>query len=253
MSTITRTTVLGIASCAVLAACSDAPTGPAVSWVALETEPALEIGPALPTLPNLVARLRTGTEPAMPAGLERAADLWREAERSEREGAAIRANALRERAYDLAAPAVSRTVSAARMARDGDRLAEWVRTARDARVEARVPAAGRWLDAAERWLRRAGEPGADPTTVVEATMRAAYELARLTPEAVARRMIRRAEAGLESAGSPAKRATLRPGRAARTFERAERLVAGANAALHEGDAVRAIRRAFYALRLLDGR
>ncbi|MFW6078123.1 MAG: hypothetical protein ACODAE_00770, partial [Gemmatimonadota bacterium] len=96
-----------------------------------------------------------------------------------------------------------------------------------------------WLGRARR-LRARGERTAE----VVALLHSAERVAELTPAAVARRLVARAEAAVDVAA--AERAA-----SARTMRRAERLAAGARDALDGNDPIRAIRRAYYAARLLD--
>ncbi|HEX6937870.1 MAG TPA: hypothetical protein VF158_00550 [Longimicrobiales bacterium] len=249
MPTATRSPCLPILLAAALAAaCTDAPTEPLALVVAAETEAALRVAEALPTLPQVVDRLVAAgrLDPADAATLAAARSLWVEAD-----GVADAASArlLRRRAYAQAAPAVARALGPAGLAEAETGLRRWIELAGAAASGAELPgiaaalADGRALLAAAQSARQRGRSDREAALLLEAADR----LRETTPGAVARRLILQAEEALE-----ARRGAAAPGAMERdaAWRRAERLVDGAREALEAGDPVRAIRRAFYARQLL---
>lgn len=243
-----------VAASVALGACTDAPTEPGELWVALETEAALRIDAEPPTLPNIVERVRardaddgSASRPVDDRALARAAALWRTTEGEPAEAPAVRR--VRDRAYTVAADALALALDSAELTEMRRGLEGWLDGAEAARIGKRVPSATATLERARRSLAsaRAARDADDRAAEVTATLVAAEWLTTLTPSSVARRVIRRAEALASSAPEPVS------ARETRAVARANRLIAGARDALNEGDPVRAIRRAYYATRLLDPR
>lgn len=239
-----------------LAACGDAPSGPATSLVALETEAALDVGLDLPTLHRLAASLGTDAEldPVDRSRLDHARAVWVDAGTIEAADGTLAADSMRAAAYVLAAPVLVNALDSSRIERALERLDHWDAEARLALGEVRESALIHALGltsrlAAARSLRqRAGRALAegDRTAAMRAALEAADRLAETTPAAVAQRLVTRAEHLIEQrregTANPATTMQLR---------RADRLVRGAWEAIEKGDHVRAIRRAYYAAQLMD--
>lgn len=247
---------LAIAALAVslaVGACNDAPTGPGAVWVASETEAALQLRGELPTLPTLIERARTvgraGDTPVgagLDADYSRALGLWRAAEADT--ASRVRARTLRDRAYGIAADRLAVALDSSTLAAVHADLEGWIDAAGATGLPRDLPEVAGTVRQARAWLGRARSTLAhDREASIMATLRTADHLSDLTPPAVARRMIRHADALAANAPAGDDSPT------ARTLRRAERLLAGARDALDDGEPVRAIRRAYYAARLLEPR
>lgn len=253
-----RITVAG-AACAAASACGDAPMGPTASWVATETAAALRMAGEPPTLGRIVASMDAGAKSARsaaessgsanvaggPRALNEALGLWREASRSDDP---VRARALREEAYRIAAPRLARSMGAPRLEAMRTRMAEWIDAAE------RLPVASELgvtpvLEEARGWLKRSreAEREGDQEAAIIGILRAADLLETLTPHAVADRLIESAQAARTAYPDPPESGK----RESAVIRRAERLLQGARAARARGEPVRAIQRAYYALRLLE--
>lgn len=228
--------------------CDDTATAPTALLLAEETEAALQMALELPTLPSLVDRALAPDSvqgDGARTGLEQARTLWLEAEAAS--GSADR-EALREAAYSLAAPHLARAIDADELLQLQDTLRRWIRVASSVSGVGSVMGIADALDDARVMLDAAGK--AEPTDhrgAVEATLRAADRLMATTPRAVAIRLTTEAETRLAAEG------TRDDGLDASSLERADRLVRGAREAVQQREYLLAIRRAYYAGQLLDGR
>ncbi len=234
-----------VAVVAVLAAagCTDAPTEPAALVVAAETEAALRVAAALPTLPEVLdrARVRGTLSPDDAEAAAAAHALWTAADSAQNP---IAARALRRRAYETAAPVVARALGPAGLSEVESGLRRWVEMAESASEGMSLPGVGAALMAGRTLLARAvAADHADQAAAL--LLEAADRLRETTPDAVAARLILQVESALARED---RRTGGGPGPVAR--RRAERLLRGANRALSDGDPVLAIRRAYYARQLL---
>lgn len=229
-----------------LTGCDDASTGPSALVVAAETEAALSVSGALPTLPIVVERAvgRIDVEPEAASALEWARSLWVDAEAAPDPAAA---EALRRSAYEAAAPVLARTFKPEDIAALRETLDHWVEAAGTAANGAELPEVEAALRAGAALLAHAGrlERQGRVEQSVRALLEASDRLRETTPRAVALRLIQQARERLASADAD------RIGEVDR--RRAERLLNGAREALDGGDTVRAIRRAYYARQLLTTR
>ena len=221
---------LTLAAAVALSACEDSPTDPLIQLVALETAPALDIRADLPTVPSLVAR--TGSESDLSPQVDRWMSSW-DAE----EGSRVRDE-------------VDRTVASAltiRLGRSGvtEVLDPLHRTARLLAGLEEAPTGLRDELAEVLELARASEEvlPRDPSEALHLGLRASDRLRSLAPESVALGLVVRAEALVAEVDSDDTAPDSRVGRGVR-------LLRGARRALRDGDAVRAIERAFYACQLL---
>lgn len=227
--------------------CGDAPTEPGALLVAPETEAALRIDRALPTLPRLIDATAPDSAAPTPGSegqraLDRAEALWRDA----RVAPAEEAEALRREARRLAARPLADALEPVSLERHREDLAYWTEAASRLLRPEEASEIGRAVAAARNDLERS-RTAEDPAAAVEALLRAADQLADVTPRAVALRLIRIAEeARAEQDSLPERERGVAQRRAARLLD-------GAYEALTAGDHVRAIRRAYYAGQLLRGR
>lgn len=263
------------------AAGCDTPSGPLPDLlVASETQAALAVAEALPTLDRMAVRRvppgdRVGSDIAVHAAadstpaegasgpvlwvefaddpetrLASAQVLWIEADSMPAESASV----ARERAYALAAPVLAAGIDPDFLHEAFDDLQAWIDTARPAVDLGAVPDLKQTLQAGAEGLamaRRAAEAG-DTVTAIRATLRSADALRETTPPVVAARLIRDTEARLAAAAPDRIEPTPDPrDRRAVALSRARRLLAGAREAMGEDDPVLAIRHAYYAARLLD--
>lgn len=227
--------ILGLGT--LLAGCRDAPTEPAALLVAAETRPALSLQGSLPTLPDLASHY--DLEDALAAAL----DLWW---RSWTVAEPQRA-ALRESAHAAAAPLLAAALP--RESLDSLLLVHeaWVRAVSLLKPQG-LPeslvdvATGGALELASG--RRALDEG-HPERAVRAVLRAADSLRGESAPVVAERLVRDALKRLEARGHSVGVPPL-------SERRARRLAQGAQHATESGDYERAIRRAYYAIQLLDG-
>lgn len=250
----TRSLQVGLLLCAAvsLPACGDAPTHPDALLVTPETAPALRLDPALPTLPRIIDDV-AGSPDGAPGTvdremLERAERLWLRAGGA-RNG---ESNALRDSAYALAAPRLAAAVDSAALASYRERLGYWIEAGSRAVPRRGGTGIAEALADARVLLARTDSLWArgDAAGSVDALLRASDRLVDVTPRGVARRLVRMAEAARSAWPDDARDGEGERGVA---FRRAARLLDGAREALAEADHVRAIQRAYYAARLLEGR
>lgn len=236
------------------AGCDDAPTQPEVLLIAAETEAAIEFDVELPTLPRLVERVLDAdhrkSSDVDSRDLEEARALWVEAESSSDEGAAV---ALRGAAYRLAVPGLGAALDSAEIAEILRRLDGWLAAGSAAIGGFSNTGLGDALREA-RTLRDQGrhaEAAGDRIAAIESILKAADHLLAVTPGGVARRLIHEAELGLAEYRAERNRESGPEG--SLTAARAERLLRGAKDAFGQGEYLLAIRRAYYAGRLVRHR
>jgi hypothetical protein len=222
------------------AACSDSPTQPA-TLVTAETRAAIRVASVLPTLSTLIA----GVDPqardeGAGARLAYARNLWELADVLGDEGEARR---LREEAYAEAIPVLARTLTDADLAAATTRLQQWTTLAGSVVRPGAIAGFTKALEDGRRHLQRAREAQLEGrrADALHAVLRAAERLDTTTPRAVGTQLTRAAEKDL---------ARSRPEDGAERYARAERLLRGARESLNAGDYELAIRRAYYAGRLL---
>lgn len=230
--------LLALAPLLALAACQDGPTGPGsyvqsaggTEWVAV-AEP---VGMA-----RAATWLRYAA-PGSPAregvrGLHAAAGRARAAGRMEE------ALAMEDQALLLAAASVSRAPDPRRVLEPLAALDAWTDRARERMEHGRYPA----LDSAAASVAaradsaRAALSARDTAAAVRLIARGTVAARGQGPMAVGLRLLASAEARLAAGG------------AGQNGARARRLLAGAREGLAGGDSIRALRRAVYALQLLD--
>lgn len=243
-----------LAGATLLVSCGDAPSEPEALLVARETQAALQVSEALPTLPRMVARVREQGDGHLGGPEERAFDravgLWLDA----RASVDAEAVAVSEDAYRVAAPELAAALSPEALGGAVRDLEEWIYLARplvgmDQRLGLRAA-----LDEGTALTRQAVDLAAAGDTVraVHALLRAADRLDETTPWTVSARLIGSVDAQLADMGitqidrnpSPSDERGV-------TLARAQRLLEGAREARAAGDATLALQRAFYAGRLLD--
>ncbi|HEX9106442.1 MAG TPA: hypothetical protein VF832_04430, partial [Longimicrobiales bacterium] len=172
--------------------------------VAPEAKAALEVGATLPTVPELVQRVR-GSD-TLPTPLAQASTLWDEASV---EGDPAAAAELRESAYALAAPLLAVRMDSAALAGVQGRLERWIRLADAALKQSEFRDLSTAVDSAREQLSaaRAAQARHDTVAAVLATLRASDDLTETTPQAVAARLASEDEAALVNlrrlAGRPA--------------------------------------------------
>lgn len=221
---------------ALSAGCGDAPVEPTAVLVTVETHPALSVHGELPSLPGLVARY------GLEAGLREAVAAWRQAWSA----AGEEAWGLREVAYAAVSPALAAAMPGPAVDSLLGAMERWVLIAAGlgdgalpGAVAEAVASAALEVAAGRRALVEGGTARA-----VSTALRASDHLRGVSAPVVAELLVRDALEGL------ARENSLTPSVAVR---RARRLVQGAQEALDAGDYERAIRRAYYAKRLLDAR
>ncbi|MEN8374475.1 MAG: hypothetical protein ABFS34_03420 [Gemmatimonadota bacterium] len=271
--------ILLTAGAALMAAC-DSPAEPSELLVAAETQAALALSEALPTLDRMAVRrvplaeretgaegeevptevapraharatVWSGTVEEQETRLARASALWLDADSMPED----LARSARERAYGLAAPVLAVDMDPAFLEEAFADLQAWIDMASPAVDLGAVPDLKRTLQEGSEGLElaRGAAAAGDTVMAVRATLRSADALRETTPPVVAVRLIRETAARL--AAQTADRIELNPDprdRRAVALARARRLLAGAREAMGEGDPVLAIRHAYYADRLLDG-
>jgi hypothetical protein len=228
-----------------VASCADAPRDPVALLVAPEARAALEVGSALPALPELIQRSSPAGAPG--TALAQAQALWAAAGVEADRGKAAE---LRESAYALAAPELAARMDSAALAGTQARLERWIELASGALRQAELRDLSAAMTDARDLLAAARAAGArgDRSTAIVQTLRASDRLAETTPRAVAARLAAEDEAALAGLRRLAGRPSGEEAR--RGLERIDRLVSGAREALAAGRYELAIRRAFYARQLL---
>ena len=247
---------LGLGVCLVAsAACHDSPTGPLAGLTTVATVPSLALAGPLPDLPQLASAGSPDSE------VRGAVAAW-SASWDEPEGESLRLEARETVAAHLAA------VLDARGVEEAFRPLLWMET-EVGDLAGLPPALVVHLERARRLTLESGEArrSGDLRLAVEKGLEAADHYRAVTPEAVARSLVVRAERRLaEEASLSGSRDAVEPalpeaataegepvGLDAAVLQRAEHLVEGAREALAAGDFTQAIQRAFYGIQVLDGR
>lgn len=225
-----------------VAGCGDDPVQPDALARFAEAEAVMRSAAALPGLGELAVGAAT-TNAAQRATLTRAQELWTAGSRPEQP----RGLAQRRVASGYAAPVLAGLVSADEWAEIRARVDDWLGTAERMATHLVLPAVDERLRAARGHLGRS-DGATRPELQVYHLLLSMAELVETTPGYVARVMV--AEAGrtvgrAEAAGD----AALPDG----TLERARRLADWSARAIEEGDDVRAIQRAYYAIQLVESR
>jgi hypothetical protein len=266
------------AGVALMAAC-DSPAEPSELLVAAETQAALAVSEALPTLDRMAVRrvplvqrvaaaeaeaptedppraharatVWGGTVEEQETRLARASALWLDSDSMPED----LARSARERAYALAAPVLANGMDPEFLEEAFADLQAWIDMARPAVDLGAVPDLKQTLQDGSEGLElaRGAAAAGDTVMAVRATLRSADALRETTPPVVAERLIRETAARLATEAT--NRIELNPDprdRRAVALARARRLLAGAREAMGEGDPVLAIRHAYYADRLLEG-
>lgn len=221
---------------ALLAGCRDAPVEPSALLVTVETHPALSVHGELPSLPALVERY------GLESGLREAVAAWWEGWGAVGE----EAQGLREVAYAAVSPALAAAMPGPAVDSLLAAMERWVLIvaglgdgALPGAIAEAVAGAAAEVAAGRRALAEGGTARA-----VGAVLRASDDLRGVSAPVVAELLVRDALERLAREDSAAPSLEVR---------RARRLVQGAQQALDAGDHDRAIRRAYYAKRLLEAR
>jgi len=229
-------------SLAALAACGDDPTDPDGLLDSAEAEVVMRSAAALPLLPEFLEKADAEGEPGH-ATLLRARELWDSGTSPWDPGSAGR----RRLAVGYALPVLLEAVPPEEWTSSRVRVDAWMTTAGSMLRHLSLPAVEARLDAAGRQLDRADQAGSDRERV-RFLLLASSELVETTPRYVARSLAADADAAVRSAAQrPAN--VLSPA----ALERAERLRDWAVRAVEEGDYLRAIHRAHYAIQLVEER
>lgn len=221
-----------------VAACADAPTGPTSyvqvaegrTWVAV-AEPE-----GIPTAATWL--------PHVPAGSPvqgQVRELRDGAGKMRRSGRLEQAAAMEAQAARLAAASL-RTAPADELARSFTALESWTDRANQRMETGSYPELAGAVQAVEQLsaaARAALERGDATEAAVQLTL-AAEQVHEQSPPAVALRLVAAAEARIDAAANPTE-----------GMKRARRLLRGAREGMSTGDYARALRRAVYALQLLD--
>lgn len=234
---------------AALAACGDDLTDPDDLLESEEAETVLRSAGSLPLLPTFLdAADRPDATGALllereRTTLVRARELWDA-------GAAVsdsRGAARRRLAIGYALPVLLEAVPPEEWEASRDRIDAWVTTARSMLDHLTIPEVDARLTAAEAHMVRYDAARSERSRLYYLLL-AGSELVETTPRYVARTLSRQAQTTLQRATS-APGATLPEA----TVRRAERLSDWSIRAMEEGNYLRAIQRAYYALQLLEAR
>lgn len=220
-----------------VSACQDASQDPMAVIVTEETRSTLLVHSELPSLPDLAAR--AGVESRMTGAMDAWMGSWEREDPEE-------ARRLRSDAYGSAAGPLSERLGAegVRAAHaDLGRALQGIRSLDGGALETDMRA--RIQRAADLHERASEALQADARSEALArTMEGADLLREMAPESVARLLIARAEGALEVRSGEMNGDDVE-------VERGTRLLDGARLALEDGDAHRALQRAFYACQLLN--
>jgi hypothetical protein len=218
--------------------CSDDDQSPTVTVLTPELQGAMALDMSLPTLPVVAAE--AGLSDALAAPTTEWISTW--------DPGYVQADHARQKAYREAAPMLAVTLSKGEIREHIGRVSMGLQFAHS------IPAGGipeelrPSLDRAEDHRNRAVallDGGAREGAIVEMMM-AAESLQDVSPEAVARTLVHRAETELRRESVPGAYPE-------ENLVRAQRLLSGARLALEEGDPVKALRRSYYACQLLSVR
>lgn len=239
------------AALVVVGGCHDSPTGPLSGVTTVETVPSLSLAGPLPALTELIPA--DASDDAVKAAVAAWSASW-----DEPDGEAARAPARAVVAEHLAEVMDERAVE------EAFRPLLWMET-EIGDLDALPAALVVPLERARRLTVESGEARRNGALelALEKGLEAADHYRAVTPEAVARSMVVRAERrvaeeeAVEATANPTPETgdgnTTRFVSDAAVLERAEHLVGGARRALDGGDFAQAIQRAFYAVQVLDGR
>lgn len=233
--TRTLLVVLGFLLEVTATACRDSPTEPSALLVAVEARPALSFHGGLPSLPRLLG------DHGLAGELGVVLELWSEGWRLPGE----EGEALREAAYVAAAPTLARVMPVEAVDSLFASLEAWLERVAalnggelPVQLAAVVERGRDEVAAGRQVLGRGGR-----TEAVQAALRASDLLRGVSSPVVAELLVRGVVSRLAVLGDS--------GAAPLSVRRARRLVQGARHALEAGDYDRAIRRAYYATRLLE--
>jgi hypothetical protein len=225
-----------------MAGCGDDPIQPDALARFAEADAVMRSATALPSLSELAAGVSSAS-PAQRATLTRAQELWSAGSRPEQP----RGLAQRRVASGYAAPVLTDLVGAEEWPGIRARVDDWLGTAEQMTSHLVLPSVEERLRAARRHLGR-GDDATSPDLRVYYLLLSMAELVETTPGFVARgmvdeagRAVGRAEAALDGA------------RRDGMLERARRLADWSARAIDEGDYLRAIQRAYYAIQLVESR
>lgn len=231
---------LAIAALALLAACGDEVTDPDAFSDSAEAEAILRSAAALPALPAVIDLAGDPADQAARLALFRAQELWAAGVTEE----SHRARARRRLAVRYAAPALVDGLTPADWDRVDRDLRAWIGTAESMLRHVSLPKVDARLTAARAQLDRAAD-AADDRARADALLLSGAELVETTPRFVARSLAAEADAAVRSATLNATDPE------DPDLLRASRLKDWAARAVQEGDYLLAIRRAYYALQLVE--
>jgi hypothetical protein len=238
------TTAVVIAS---LAGCGDDPTRPDDLARFAEAEAIVRSADALPSLGEL-AGLASTPNAGQRAVLARAQELWAVGSSLE----SRRGLAQRRVASGYAAPVLAELIPAEDWIPVRVRVDHWMATAERMTRHLSIPPVDERLGAARGHLARA-----DAATTAHARvyhlLSSMAELVETTPRFVARDIVQDASLAVARATARTDEGRRNRGSEDETLERAQRLADWAGRAAEEGDYVRAIQRAYYAIQLVEDR
>lgn len=220
--------------CCAILACEDGPADPLALLMTQETQPSLEIAPAVPSLPILATLYGVEDD------LSPSVDLWSESWALPPAAAA----GARAEAHRRASPVLAQAMGDDEVQDALDGLLRSIASAR-AHGPALPTALVASLDLAERLATRAVASQTQGRTeeAIELGLGAADALQGVSPGVIARLLVQKAEDAM-------RRIPERSTYTDQGWHRARRLVLGAREALDDGDLPRAIRRAYYACQVL---
>lgn len=244
--TLRRSAAVPALSLLMLGGCLDAPTMPEAIEQIAGGEPWVAV-PAPASLPDLESWLpyvdRSEPEPGETAVLARIHALGSEAHSARAHGRLARAAELEREAIRLAVLSLERPIDARVLHGGLQALDGWgdrVEASLDLSLYPGIAGSLELVRSARATAARALESG-DTTTAVLELISAAEAIRSHSPSSVALRALGRAEARIHAADSGP------------TSDRAIHLIRSARLELVSGDPSRALRRALYALQLIEGR
>ena len=232
---------------AALAACGDHLTDPDDLLESEEAEAVLRSAGSLPLLPAFLDAADGPDATGAPLPERERTSLVRARERWDA-GAAVsdsRGAARRRLAIGYALPVLLEVVPPEEWGESREQIDAWVTTARSMLEHLTIPEVENRLKAAEAHLARSDE-ALSGRSRLHYLLLAGSELVETTPRSVARTLSRQARSALQRATS-----TPGPTLPEATLRRAERLSDWSIRAVEEGNYLRAIQRAYYALQLLE--
>ncbi len=227
-----------------LAGCGDDPVQPDALFEFVEAEAVVRSAAALPTLSEIVLDAPV-TDPIQRATLDLAHQLW--VAGSAR--AHIAGPAQRRSAVTQAGPLLAELVTDEEWAVLRVRTDEWTAIAEGMLRHLSIPAVEYRLASARRHLARSDDATSREDRVYHVLL-AMSDLVETTPRFVARALVDRATRLVAAADGAAREDLDETASAA--LERARRLADWAARAMEDGDDVRAIQRAYYAIQLVEG-